>query len=400
MDKREDLLLRLNTIAQNNESLYKGLEDVSVHFNRMATAAEQADMVIDDIQEQFLSATKLKTIDVGFLFTAVALQVVRQYLLTPMSARLDDQESAKYVKKSKLVQKLGMGNEHSNRNHEYYNPSLTEIVTNPVPFDANRGADGALAGGGKLGHRVMTLGHDPILGLYFGTSNIATSTLTNARLESFHITSFHLTKKNVDIFENRASTIRIYEECCDKLMNQGKEGWEKMGTALLKELIHLKSDLHTKNSLAVPFIARVDPKMASALADYGIDCSNIVDVGKQATMASLINGLIAMLHGTLWLVNQEEDKKLYQARTHKILMYSNLIATTSNVVAVATAEGISVYTKSEKLGKEALRYLDIGGLMVTAHRIATDSKFIYEVEREFMARQWYDYVESMTKGDL
>ena len=107
-----------------------------------------------------------------------------------------------------------------------------------------------------------------------------------------------------------------------------------------------------------------------------------------------------MLHGTLWLVNQEEDKKLYQARTHKILMYSNLIATTSNVVAVAAAEGIAVYTKSEKLGKEALRYLDIGGLMVTVHRIATDSKFIYEVEREFMARQWYDYVESMTKGDL
>ena len=66
MDKHEDLLLRLNTIAQNNESLYKGLEDVSVRFNRMAAAAEQADTVIDDIQEQFLSATKLKTIDVGF----------------------------------------------------------------------------------------------------------------------------------------------------------------------------------------------------------------------------------------------------------------------------------------------------------------------------------------------
>ncbi|WP_418591317.1 hypothetical protein [Gemmiger sp.] len=102
MDKHEDLLLRLNTIAQNNESLYKGLEDVSVRFNRMAAAAEQADTVIDDIQEQFLSATKLKTIDVGFLFTAVALQVVRQYLFTPMSARLDDQESAKYVKNQSL----------------------------------------------------------------------------------------------------------------------------------------------------------------------------------------------------------------------------------------------------------------------------------------------------------
>ena len=108
MDKREDLLLRLNTIAQNNESLYKGLEDVSVRFNRMAAAAEQADTVIDDIQEQFLSATKLKTIDVGFLFTAVALQVVRQYLLTPMTKRMGNQESGDKVKDTKPVKWLGM----------------------------------------------------------------------------------------------------------------------------------------------------------------------------------------------------------------------------------------------------------------------------------------------------
>lgn len=396
MDKREDLLLRLNTIAQNNESLYKGLEDVSVRFNRMAAAAEQADTVIDDIQEQFLSATKLKTIDVGFLFTAVALQVVRQYLLTPMTKRMGNQESGDKVKDTKPVKWLGMNEEHSNRRHRYYNPSLEEIITNPVPYDANCGADGALKGGGHLGHRSMTLGHDPILGLYFGTSNIATATLTNARLESFHIT----TENKRDWFKNRASTVRIFNECCDKLLNQGMEGKEKIAMSLIKEVIHLCSDLYTIDSLPFPVVSGLDPKMASELAKYGLDCANITDVSVQGTVTVLINWLIAMLHGTLWLVNQEEDKKLYQARTHKILMYSNLIATTSNVVAVAAAEGIAVYTKSEKLGKEALRYLDIGGLMVTVHRIATDSKFIYEVEREFMARQWYDYVESMTKGDL
>ena len=162
----------------------------------------------------------------------------------------------------------------------------------------------------------------------------------------------------------------------------------------------MKTDLHTKNSLAVPFIASVDPQMAAALADYGIDCANIVDVGKQAALASVINYLIAMLHGTLWLVNQEEDKELYQVRTHKILMYSNLIATTSNVVAVAVAEGVAVQTGNEKLGTEVLRYFDVGGLLVTLNRIATDSKFIYEVEREFMARQWYDYVESAAKEEI
>ena len=38
-----------------------------------------------------------------------------------------------------------------------------------MPFDANISANGALSGGGQMGHRVMAIGHDPILGLIFGT---------------------------------------------------------------------------------------------------------------------------------------------------------------------------------------------------------------------------------------
>ena len=56
---------------------------------------------------------------------------------------------------------------------------LDEIITNPVPFDANVGANGALSGGGKMGHRVTAIGHDPLLGLIFGTANIATNLGTN-----------------------------------------------------------------------------------------------------------------------------------------------------------------------------------------------------------------------------
>ena len=82
---------------------------------------------------------------------------------------------------------MGHGAEHSNRHHNYYNPSLEEIITNPVPFDANIGADGALCGGGQMGHRVTAIGHDPLLGLIFGTANIATATLTTSSFESYHI---------------------------------------------------------------------------------------------------------------------------------------------------------------------------------------------------------------------
>ena len=396
MATREELLAKLNKIENDSNASYDELNKVAERFDRLAEVAGQADTVIDDIHKQFLRATKLEPVDVGFLFTGVALQVMRQYLLTPMTKRMGDQESAKKTKESPLAKKLGMDSEHSDRKHRYYNPSLEEIITNPVPFDANVGANGALSGGGYMGHRVTTLGHDPVLGLYFGTSNIATSTLTNVRFESFHI----VTNDKNDYFKNRASTVKIFDECCDKLLNQGMEGKEKLCASLIKEIIHLHSDLHTKNSLPFPFVVSLDPKIASELAEYGVDFSNIVDISKQAAASALINGLIAMLHGTLWLANQEEDKKLYQVRTHKILMYSNLIATTSNVVAVAAAEGIAVHTGDGKLAEEALRYFDLGGLLVTVKRIAADSKFIYEVEQEFMARHWYDYVENAAKGDL
>ena len=118
----------------------------------------------------------LEPLDVSVMFVAIGLQVARQYLLTKFPVRLDDQTAAKSTR--------GHIEEHSNRQHRLYNPSLEEIITNPVPFDANIGANGALSGGGQMGHRVMAIGHDPILGLIFGTANIATSTLTTANFDS------------------------------------------------------------------------------------------------------------------------------------------------------------------------------------------------------------------------
>ena len=42
------------------------------------------------------------------------------------------------------------------------------------------------------------------------------------------------------------------------------------------------------------------------------------------------------------------------------------------------------------MGKEdALRYLDIGGLMVTVYRIATDGKFIRRIKQEFIEQEFY-----------
>ena len=105
--------------------------------------------------------------------------------------------------------------------------------------------------------------------------------------------------------------------------------------SLAKEYVHLKSDISTPHSLPIPAISLHDPELAKKLADYGFDAANIKTVGKQASYSMLINFIIAMIHRLLYNEEKDGDIKLYEVRTRKILLYSNLIATVSNVLYVA-----------------------------------------------------------------
>ncbi len=365
----KDFQARHAKISQQADIHIEDAESIARESLRVAEVAGNADAILSDLDHQFELCTGLNALDVSILFLATALQIIRQYLLTKFPERVDDQISAKNTK--------GHKEEHSDRSHRYYNPSLEEILTNPVPFDANIGANGALKDGGIMGHRVTALGHDPIIGLVVGTSNIATSTLTNKDLRSFHI----YTRNKRDYFRNNANTGMVFSKTADKLLNQGLDGKMIVGTSLLKEIIHLKSDLHTKRSLPLPVISVIDSQMAATLAEYGLDMSNIVTVGKQAAYAAMINTVIAMVHSLFYDESQYVNRKVYEVKTRKILSYSNIISSTSNLLFVSG---------NMAMGKEdALRYLDIGGLMVTVYRIATDGKFIRRIKQEFIEQEFY-----------
>lgn len=364
-----ELKERRKLLSSETQKTLSNMKIIKTETERVESVAHNAESILDDLDAQFEEKTGLTKIDVTFLFFAVALQIARQYLVTKFPNRLNDQEAANNT--------FGHKEEHSDRTHRLYNPSLEEIITNPVPFDANIGADGALSGGGKLGHRVTTLGHDPVLGLIFGTANIATSTLTNYKLQSFHIKTSDL---NRDYFANKARTDLVFWYAGDKLFKQGFAGKKIMVTSLIKEIIHLKTDLDTKNSLPLPLISLYDPKLASNLADYGIDMSNVVNVGKQIALASFINWLISTIHGLFYFIDENQtERSLYEVRTRKILMYSNVIASVSNLAVV----GI---TKNLKL-------LDVGGLIVTLHRIYTDQIFMRNVKREFVLGEFNKLIE-------
>lgn len=363
MGTYEELLKRYHKNASDFNQTMGEFEKESKEVERVRKIAENTENILNNLDEQFCKATKLSKLDMEFLFVAIGLQLIRQYLLTKFPERLDDKTAA--------ASTWGHREEHSNRVHRYYNPSLEEIISNPVPFDANIGANGALSGAGKLGHRVKAIGHDPILGLVFGTANIATSTLTTSDLVSYHI---YTNENKRDYFKSRARTRLVLSKTAEKVVSGGYEGKIIVATSLLKELVHLRSDLYTQNSLPIPIVSVIDSQKASLLANYGFDMANVVTVGKQASYAIFINTMIAMLHRLFF--DGKTDEKMYEVRTRKILMYSNAVATSSNLMVVAATRD--------------MKHLDLGGLAVTVTELITDTKFISEVKQEFIFGRYKD----------
>lgn len=326
---------------------------------RVADVISHTPEILDDLDREFCERTQLDSQDVAIMFVAIGLQIARQYIVAELTKVQDNQTAAQNT--------LFHTEEHSNRSHRYYNPSLQEILTNPVPFDANIGANGALAGGKKMGHRVTAIGHDPLLGLIFGTANIATSTLTTSRLETYHIYTNEMQR---DFFWKRANTATMFDKVGHKLLHENIEGKAKVALSLGKEMIHLQSDLYTENSLPLPVVSVINSEYAATLAERGLKMSNIMTFGQQMAYSTLINSLIAMYHMMFDSSITDGDKKLYEVKTRKILMYSNVVATSTNLMVAGVTGNMHL--------------LDLGGFAVTVYRLITDKSFIRQVKEEFI----------------
>lgn len=360
------------------------LNNIAIDAERTAQIAKYSESIIENIDLQFEKATKLNKTDISFLLFATALQCIRQYVIGSITQRCDDKIAAKKTK--------GHVDEHSNRKHKLYNPSIDEIITNPVPFDAIYGSKKYDLGiGGGFTHRAKTIGHDPLLGWIFGTMNIATSTVTISRgLKSYHVlTGVTSNGATRDKIEMKADTIKVLNSCKSKLLDQGIRGKEIMGISLMKEAIHLKSDIYSTASLPIPIVSTFSVSAARELANYGFDMGNLVKFSSQAGFAVLINSLIGMIHGLFYDESIYPNRDIYSVKTRKILSYSNLIASASNVIAVAIAAAVGVSSGNPELVRKSLNYLDIGGIMVTIYRVINDRKFICEVKKEFLEQQWY-----------
>lgn len=81
------------------------------------------------------------------------------------------------------------------------------------------------------------------------------------------------------------------------------------------------------------------------------------------------------------------SRDLYNVRTRNIIMYSNAIATGSNILWV----GGNMLAGNET----AIKQLDIGGLIVTLQRLKSDTEFIRQIKEEFIFGEF----NKMIQGD-
>lgn len=370
------------------------MQIIQKESKRVAEVSRDARFYLDDYDTQFERYVKLNKFDMTFLFTAVALQCIRQYVIGTITQRTGHDQSDKTAHniqetifgETKAASQINAG--------VRYRATKDEIMRSfSVPYDCTKGtkqygvggidSQGVLKGLSGNDHRFKTLGHDPLFGWIFGTSNIMTNTITNKNALTFHV------KKSTVVSQGG---IDKTQKMFDHVIKRAEDEPTILGAAVIKQGLHIMSDQYSKKGIALPGTVKLNSELAQCLAELGLDYGNLVKVGAQAGMAAFINMIIGMVHGLYYDESVEFSRDIYSVRTKKILSYSNLIASSSNVIAVAIGAVMGAATQNGDLVERSLNYLDIGGIIVTIHRIVNDKKFIYEIKKEFITNQWFNLI--------
>lgn len=364
----------------------------SRHYSNEATRIENrlnnVEEILLELKEEFKENTKLDSVDMTFLFFATSLQCIR-WMFQPKVCLQFEKISSENRHDASKDGNLEMKKAKEELKKEKYKndafsrrfPNKKDIFLNPVPYDAMKGTENieimGVTGLGKnisgSNHHSATLGHDPILGYFFGTINILTKTITfnKVTLDTNIVRRVRGTEK-----AQYVSNSIGFLEALDRSFSSLKEDATRLPAAVIRQYMHMESDKYTKHGLPIPLIA---PEKAQSLLEQGWNSNelerlinhigdNLVTVGKQVSLSLLINAIIEVLYKLI--DHKELDKDLVEVKFRKILSYSNLIASSSNVIYTTISKNIN--------------NLDIGGILVTICRVAKDKKMIQDIKAEYI----------------
>lgn len=372
----EELKKKREHIRKQSEITLKNMNILAEESYRVADIAHNSRKILDNLDKEFEAQTGLKGKDVAFLFMATALQCARIYLVNNITkiekaGHGNRNEEFLHDVQKKILGKFDNGVELNVS--KYYAPLNHIITCRGVPYDATTylGEKYKLFKGAN--HRFATLGHDPILGLIFGTANILTNTITcvsTPLITTNHVVyDENLKNPKIGVF---APTILTLKKAVERLDGD----LSSVVAAVIKQIIHIGTDLYTPCGIQLPGANLVLSKKNTELLTKYISTGDLIKVGASAGLAAFINTIISTIYMLMYDATKYSSRDIYSVKTKKIILYSNLIASTSNVIWVGG---------NMMMGNEAaIKQLDIGGLIVTLQRLMNDTKFIQQVKEEFI----------------
>ena len=419
----EEFRRRRQKLKRETDSLFKEVDAHSREEKRYIDVLHHAPEILTKITEDFETRTSLTKTDTVILMIATALQLVRIYMLPKFHEKFEDSDRldhndpiVKDMEREEIndfkdkAEKKGWKTKEASKiswktRDQKYRTWQEIAFTIKVPYDATRhsgaGFNERNMHGGQ--HRVKTLGHDPILGWIFGTCNILTDTITitpEYKVGEKTIRLPYIETYNVDMgsnfcWEDSTPTFNIFRGAYESIA----EDKHRFTAATFAQGLHLASDKFTKMGLPVPFLSTIDSDTAYGVYKEGYDYLDLeYDTQilrrtlKSAVQAILINKIIGAIHTFFYNPQKESDRKLYTVRTRKILLYSNLIATTSDVIQTAIRSACG--------DENAIKNFDLGGFLVTLYRLISDTSFIMQVKEEFIVKEWDKILEYGNADDI
>ena len=311
---------------KSNERADKAVQNMDMIINeseRVADVAHNASEILDNLDRDFELKTGLQGTDIVFLFIAIGLQCVRIYILNELTKRekatkIRNEDGSLTLegkidkKEQELLSKYSNG--ISEEPHDFYAP-LSQIIANPkVPYDCTELSERGTDFFQHANHRFATLGHDPLLGIVFGTANILTNTISITKapipgifteLVEYKVTP--MKKGGLKIGSpviqfsgvnpvQLMNTVLMLNACEERIKNDKKA----VSAALIKQLCHIGTDMFTKAGLQIPGSNLIlSASQVEELTRF-IDSGTVVKAGAGAGFAVLVNSLISFAWSALF----------------------------------------------------------------------------------------------------
>lgn len=446
----DELRKKRQLINQSTNDEINELQKLIEEAERVRGLLSEPDKLFNQIDLKFKELTALNEIDTLFIVFAASLQTLKWVLLPelkiPNIAELEPSISKEERMKSNERNHIGgiydgkksgseyeiekledYKNAHLNiknkSEHEFYQRkskyrTWIEILSQPVPFDAlnandkkftpniaglnKQNKDGTYNNIYAKNHHVASLGHDPVLGWFFGTLNILTNTITYADFQSFDVkqgrkirsTGEFITNKEllfsdqIVYFESRRTLYSIFNES----MLSIEEDYKRLVAAIVRESIHLTSDKYCVQGLPIPILSTIDPIKAQEMIENGwnsiefnkLILNDVKEIATSTILGTIINIIIQTIY--LYCFDSVDDLNIRKVKIKKILNISNSIASSSNVFYVIL---------TNKIGK-----IDIGGYILTISSLLKSADFIQSVKLEFMKEELDHLLNTNLEGNI